>query len=267
MTRRLIAAGLIIAATAAVPAVRLAAQNFNLPPGALMEAPDPKIPLYFEAASIKQNKDGGTGMGIQRQAGGRFRTINAPVPLLITFAFQLQGYQLINDTLPDWARNDRWDIVAKLEGDPPPVNPSAGADHMMLAMRTLLTDRFKLKFRREMREMDIYQLVMARPGGKPGAAMRPNDECTPEAVAARRSTAGAGDAPPGPPRRADGSVINCGFGGRPGMFRLDGSTMAQFALGISGRVGRQVIDRTGLTGDWSFELTFAPPAGTPPPPP
>src|SRR5688500_17691272 len=99
MTRRLIAAGLVIAA-AATPAVRLAAQNFNLPPGARMEAPDPNVPLYFEAASIKQNKDGGNGAGINRQPGGRFRTVNAPLPLLITFAFQLQGYQLITDKMP-----------------------------------------------------------------------------------------------------------------------------------------------------------------------
>jgi uncharacterized protein (TIGR03435 family) len=266
MTRRLCAAALVIAAVA--PAVRLAAQNFNLPPGASTTAPDPNVPLYFEAASIKQNKEGGGGSGIQRQPGGRFGTVNAPLPMLITFAYQLQGYQLITDKMPDWARNDRWDIVAKLEGDPPPVNPSAGADHMMLAMRTLMADRFKLKFRSEKREMDIYQLVMARPGGKPGPAMTPNDECTPQAVAARRAAAGPDAAPQGPPRRADGSVIACGFGSpRPGLFRLSGSTMAQFALGISNRVGRQVIDRTGLAGDWSFELSFAPPPNTPPPPP
>src|SRR5688572_20347629 len=109
MTRRLIALGLALTAAAAVLSVQIAAQNFNLPPGARMEAPDPNIPLYFEAASIKQNKEGGAGAGIQRQPGGRFRTVNVPLPLLITFAYQLQGYQLIQDALPDWAKNDRWD--------------------------------------------------------------------------------------------------------------------------------------------------------------
>lgn len=267
MTRRLLTAGLALAAAAALgfSPSRAQGQSFILPPGALMEAPDQNVPLYFEAASIKQNKDGGPGAGIQRQAGGRFRTVNAPVPLLLTFAYQLQSYQLISDTLPDWARNDRWDVVAKLEGDPPPVNPSAGADHMMLAMRTLLADRFKLKFRREQREMDIYQLVMARPGGKPGVGLKPNDECSPQAQAARRPEPGA--APQGPPRRPDGSVISCGFQSGPGLFRLNGTTLAQFANGISNRVGRQVIDRTGLSGEWSAELTFQPPPGGPPPPP
>lgn len=267
MTRRLLSSGVAITAIAALSGLPLRAQNFNLPPGAVLEAPDPNIPLSFEAASIKQNKDGGPGAGIQRQAGGRFRTINAPVvPLLITFAYQLQGYQLVLDAVPDWARNDRWDIVAKFPGDPPPVNPAAGADHMMLATRTLLADRFKLKFHREQRDMDTYQLVMARPGGKPGAGLTPNDECSPQAQAARRAAAGP-DASQGPPLRADGSVIACGFQSGPGRFRLNGSTMGQFALGISARVGRQVIDRTGLTGEWSAELSFQPPAGGPPPPP
>jgi uncharacterized protein (TIGR03435 family) len=187
------------------------------------------------------------------------------VPLLITFAYQLQGFQLVGD-LPDWARNDRWDIVAKLDGDPPPVNPAAGPDHMMLATRTLLADRFKLKFRREKREMDIYQLVMAKAGGKPGPALkRSTDECRQQGVG-RRPEPGA---PPqqGPPRRADGSIIFCGFRQQPGRFELNGMALSQFAAGISQRVGRQVVDRTGLAGEWSFTMTFAPAAGGPPPPP
>jgi uncharacterized protein (TIGR03435 family) len=267
MTRRLSVATGLVLALAIVLAVgpRPSAQNFNLPPGARMEAPDPNIPLYFEAASVKQNKEGGPGSRINRAPGGRFSTGNVLVSQLITFAYQLQGYQLVGD-LPDWAKNDRWDIVAKFDGDPPAVNTAAGADHMMLAMRTLLADRYKLKFRREKREMDIYQLVMARPGGKPGPAMKPNDECRPGAVAA--GAPAPGTQPQGPRLRADGSAIRCGYGSpRPGVFRLDGQEMAQFALGIAGRVGRQVIDRTGLAGDWSFEMTFAPPAGGPPPPP
>lgn len=264
MSKRLLIAGLMLTAAVVLAGLPLGAQNFNLPPGASMTAPDPNVPLYFETASIKQNKDG-QGGGIQRQAGGRFRTVNIPIQGLITFAYRLQGYQLIADKLPDWARNDRWDIIAKFEGDPPPVSTAAGADHMMLAMRTLLADRFKLKLRRETREMDIYALVMARPGGKPGPGLKQNNEC--RDMAAARTQQEPGAQPQGPPRRADGTPILCGFQAGPGFFRLNSSSMSQFGVGISGRVGRQVVDRTGLAGDWSFELTFAPPANTPPPPP
>ena len=69
----------------------------------------PNIPLYFEAASIKLNKEGGPGRRINRAPGGRFTTGNSPVNMLITFAYQLQGYQLIG--LPNWANNDGYYIL------------------------------------------------------------------------------------------------------------------------------------------------------------
>jgi uncharacterized protein (TIGR03435 family) len=263
MIRRTLTAATAAAAVALT--VSASAQNFSIPPGARAEPPDPNVPIYFEAASIKQNKEGGGGMGINRAPGGRFTTRNVPVINMIQFSYQLQGYQVVADKMPDWIRNDRWDIVAKLDSDPPFVNPAAGPDHMMLAMRTFLADRFKLKFRREPREMDIYQLVMARPGGKPGPALKPStDECGQQGVGREVDRAAAQQA--GPPRRADGTIIFCGFRQAPGRFELNGMSMALFATGISQRVGRQVVDRTGLTGEWAFTMTFAPPAGTPPPP-
>jgi hypothetical protein len=46
-------------ALAVLTAPRPAAQNSQIPPGARAEAPDPNIPLYFEAASVRPNKEGG----------------------------------------------------------------------------------------------------------------------------------------------------------------------------------------------------------------
>ena len=42
-------------------------------------------------------------------------------------------------------------------------------------------------------------------------------------------------------------------------FRGESVTMAEFARTLSGQVQRIVIDRTGLTGQWDFELRFTPP--------
>src|SRR5687767_2054819 len=143
MDRRLSVAAASVVAGAFIlgTSPRPAAQSFTLPLGARADAPDPNIPIYFEVASVKPNKDG-QGTGINRQAGGRFRTVNTPPSTLITFAYVIQGYQLVG--LPEWARNERFDITAKLGSDPAPVTPPA-PDHMMLATRTLLADRFKLK--------------------------------------------------------------------------------------------------------------------------
>ena len=260
----LLAGSAVAIAIAVLTAPRPLAQSFAAPAG-VVPAPDPNIPLYFEAASVKpSNPSSPPGQGIRRQPGGRFNTINTPLRMLITFAYQIQNYQLVGG--PDWLGSDRFDIVAKMEGDPPPIVPGSGADHMMLAMRSFLADRFKLVVRRETRELDIYALTMARPGGKPGPALKPaSGDCSPAAFAAR-----AGGPPPTP---GGAPPVVCGMQQGPGRIRFGGFPLSLFVNGISGRVGRAVLDRTGLTGNWDFELAFAaevPPGALPPgaePPP
>src|SRR5262245_31643944 len=76
-----------VIALAVLTAPRPHAQSFNAPAGSV-PAPDPNVPLYFEAASIKpSNPSAPPGMGIRRQPGGRFNTLNTPVRLLVTFAY------------------------------------------------------------------------------------------------------------------------------------------------------------------------------------
>src|SRR3546814_2715444 len=41
----------------------------------------------------------------------------------------------------DWIANDRFDIVARLDGDPPPVLPGSGdSDVLRLAMQSLISE-------------------------------------------------------------------------------------------------------------------------------
>jgi uncharacterized protein (TIGR03435 family) len=134
---------------------------------------------------------------------------------------------------------------------------------MMLAMRSLLADRFKLVVRRETRELDIYALIMAKPGGKPGPALKPS---TTDCAAQMKASRGGGP-PPGP-----NDPVSCGSRQNFGRVQFNGMPLSIFANGIAGQVGRMVIDRTGLPGNWDFELNFAPerPLGGPPgaePPP
>ena len=135
---------LLTASAAAIALVVLTAsrpqaQSFAAPAGTV-RAPDPNIPLYFEAASVPSDPGNPPGQGIRRQPGGRFNTFNSPARMLSPASATTSSR--------------RW------EGDPPPVIPGSGADHMMLATRTLLADRFKLKIHKETRELDIYALTM-----------------------------------------------------------------------------------------------------------
>jgi uncharacterized protein (TIGR03435 family) len=203
------------------------------------------------------NPDNPGGAGIRRQPGGRFNTFNTPVRVLITFAYQIQNHQLVGG--PDWLDSARYDIVAKFEGDPPAIVPGSGADHMMLATRTLLGDRFKLVVHRETRQLDIYAIMMAKPDGAPGPKLKPaSGDCSPAAFAARR---GAPPPAPGTP------PVVCGIQWLPGRVRFGAYPLTLFASSLSNQVGRAVSDRTGLAGNWDFEMTYAaePPRGPLPP--
>jgi uncharacterized protein (TIGR03435 family) len=225
--------------------------------------PATPAPLSFEAASVKPNRSGDPGTSIRRQPGGRLNAVNMPLRSLVTFAYQIQGFQLVN--MPDAAGDERFDIVAKVEGDPAPVLPGSGPDPMMLAMRTLLADRFKLAIHRETRELDVYALVMARPGGTPGPSLRQSSQSTLDYCTRAMDAARRGGPPPVAPGGAPLSI--CGVRQTFGRIQFGGFPLSQFANGLAGQVGRVVVDRTGLTGMWDFELTFAaePPRGPLPP--
>ena len=222
------------------------------------QAPVPNAVLTYEAASVKPNKSGVQGSSIRRFPGGRLQATNMPLRALITFAYQLQPFQLVED--PGWIRNDTFDIVAKMEGDPPPVMPGSGPDPHMVAMRTLLAERFKLAVHRETRQMDIYELVLARPDGKLGPALKPTTQDCAAMMAAAR-----GGPPPGPAPGPNSPVV-CGMRGLPGRLVAGAMPMAQLASNLSGQVQRIVVDRTGLSGGWDFEITFAPERPLNPPP-
>jgi bla regulator protein blaR1 len=221
------------------------------------QSPDPNASYVYEAASVKPNKTAPQGSSIRRFPGGRLQATNMPLRALITFAYQVQGFQLVED--PAWIRNENFDIVAKMEGDPPPVPPGQGPDPHMIAMRTLLAERFKLAVHRETREMDIYALVLARPDGKLGPALKPTTQDCAAMAAAR------GGPPPGPPPGPNSPVV-CGMRGLPGRLSAGAMPMSLLASNLSGQVQRIVVDRTGLSGAWDFEITFAPERPINPPP-
>ena len=220
--------------------------------GAAIAVPAQEKDATFEVASVKANKSGDGNGNMRALPGGRVAATNMPVRPLITFAYIVAGYQLIGG--PGWLATDRYDFIAKLEeGSATAVQPfvpgSTTPNAMQLALRHLLVERFKLRTHRETREMDIYALVMARPGGGPGPGLTPTTQDCSKPVEAPRPGAPAPGAPGQP---------FCGISGTPGRVRFGGLPASSFATALSGPAGRMVVDRTGMTGSWDFELTFAP---------
>jgi uncharacterized protein (TIGR03435 family) len=234
---------------------------------ALIHAQAPAPPAgtgpSFEVASVKPNKSGDMRVMFGMQPGGRFTATNAPLVALIRQAYQIQNFQLVG--APDWINDERFDIVAKAEGDVPPQPPGT-VGPMQLMMRNLLAERFKLVVHPETREMAIYALVLARSDGKLGENLKPAaTDCA--ALMRERGRGGPPLAPPPP-----GERMQCGMRIAPGAMNGGGFPLSQLATTLSQFVQRVVVDRTGLTGNYDLELKWTPdrnmpgaPIGPPPP--
>ena len=222
----------------------------------------------FELASVKpsapDNSDGPTlGMPGAFLPGGpspadsattrRFVAFNAELEIVLHRAYpEFAGPGLL--IAPGWIADERFDIDARAGTDVP-------VRVMRQMLRQLLVDRFAMQSHTEMRLVDISQLVLARAGGKLGPRLRSASGVC-DKWNAQQAAAGLGETPPPQPQQSAGA-IPCGItaGIRPGTylrtFSFGGHELSSLAYQLSGFVGTRVIDRTGLTGKFDIELTWA----------
>jgi uncharacterized protein (TIGR03435 family) len=84
------------------------------------------------------------------------------VQYLVMQAYGVWDYQISG--LPDWAQapnGEHYDVEATVEGDTSPP-----ADRLQLMMQRLLADRFGLKVHRDMKDLPVYTLAIAKGGSK-----------------------------------------------------------------------------------------------------
>ncbi len=204
----------------------------------------------FEVATVKPNTDGPGKMQAVTRPGGVFVAVNTPLRLLMADAYIGAQPGAIDRIVggPEWVQSARYDINAKAAREFRPTPPGPPAE-MLLMIRALLEDRFKLKVHREPRDLPAYELVVTRPGA---VGLRKSDVDCDALFAAGQVT-----------RPESGVRPRCGVtngpvgpGGDIGLI-AGAFSMAQFAQFLQ-RLGRPVIDKTGLTGWYDFDLAFAP---------
>ena len=234
--------------------------------GAPLRAQAPARPS-FEVASVKQNKSGEGFIRFSAMPGG-FRVTNAPLRELIRFAYQLQPFQIEGG--PGWVTSDRFDIVAKAEGNLPPGQPGGPPGPLQLMMQSLLAERFKLVAHNETRQLQVYALLVARSDGRLGPSLRKSDTDCAALMVARRG------GPPAPVQPGERPM--CGMRIGPGTLSGGAMPLSQVASALSAVVQRIVVDKTGLAGNYDVDVTYTPdqmpqgpggvpPPGVPPPPP
>lgn len=209
----------------------------------------------FEVASVKANVSGGPEAGWGAPpAGGRVVIRNLPLRTIISWAYQLGvgDDRLIG--LPDWTRTEKFDIVAKAPegvqvGGLLRVGPAAPG---LLMMRTLLAERFQLEIHTETRELPIYALKTANADGRLGTKLVPSEiDCDRFNAEVRAGRAGA---PPPTP----GAVGPCRMWNFRNRIAYGSQPLAALTDYLSGFMRRVVVDHTGLTGRFDFELIWTP---------
>ena len=139
-----------------------------------------------------------------------------------------------------WIQSERFAIDAKAS--------STVAEDVMLGpmLQQLLQDRFKLRIHREPAEIPVYELTIA----KSGAKLQP----------AKTGSCKQPDPGAPPPPRVKGQPAPLplcgGFSRAPNNAGVDsyGVTMQYFCMMLSMSADRDVVDRTGLTGEFDLHL-------------
>ncbi len=180
---------------------------------------------------------------------------------LLTTAFGVPQDQIVN--MPAWAEDlmgpTQYEITAAMP-------PETTKGQFQLMMQSLLADRFHLAFHHETRDFPAYELMVA-PGGLKIKEVTPDPNPAPPGTAPKLSSLGSDGflkLPPGP-----NSMVM--MRGETQRMKFQERTMAEFvtnlgttltqALGTDltqnpGRPRPRVVDKTGLTGKYSFILEF-----------
>jgi uncharacterized protein (TIGR03435 family) len=206
----------------------------------------------FEVATIKRNasaQDAATSRrGVAYKPGGRIIATNAPLRLLIQFAYAAHDspYQGHSDPLgasqviggPAWIDSDGYDIEAKPESN-------TDQKHAWLMLQTLLADRFRLTLHRETRELPVYNLTAKKSGLK----LPPAKDITCLSF------------PPGTTPQPMLGTSDCGYAPlflSSTELRIEGRKlhMADLVRGLARALGEPVLDKTGFTGEFDIDLNY-----------
>jgi uncharacterized protein (TIGR03435 family) len=181
-----------------------------------------QAPPSFEVASIKPFQ--GLATEVYVHVSGPKVTISEYGLLgLVMTAYKVEPWQVSGG--PPWLESDRFNITANAPGDARPTD-----NQIQRMLQSLLADRFQLKVHREKRDRPIYSLIIDKKGPKLTVSSAPDPS------------------------------FSLGGGVRGTRMTFKKQTMEYLALQLanSGGLGRDVIDKTMLTGTYDFALHWAP---------
>jgi uncharacterized protein (TIGR03435 family) len=206
----------------------------------------------FEAVSIKPLPSGpvqsiSSGGGPGSRDPGMWTCRNMALDNIIMIAFRLQSRQHL--VAPGWMGEPRFDITAK-------VPAGATRDELFQMLQNMLIERFGLKFHHGEKEVQGYELVLAKGGPKFKELPELPKDAAPSpqpSQSAQPPTWG----PDGYPVFAAGVQAWSGGGHRAGG-QWPHMSIGRFATALGNRLGAPVTDATHLSGTYDFSLRYDP---------
>jgi uncharacterized protein (TIGR03435 family) len=189
----------------------------------------------FEAVSIKPFVSTGTPLMFPNGwtpflPGGKFTHPVVSLKGLIAYAYSVRHPDMQIVGLPPWAQTSLFSVEATPGEALKDISPERQRGQMLLMLQTMLSDRFSLKIHVEERPADIYELRLA--GGLKGMTQ------TTEGVAKPGLNPG----------------LNAAIGDSSGQMIGNGATLQGVADGLMTFVGRPVVDKTGVSGYYNFDI-------------
>ncbi|HVG53175.1 MAG TPA: TIGR03435 family protein [Vicinamibacterales bacterium] len=225
-----------------VPAIVVdtASAEFTPNPADLATRMPPPPPPQFEVAVLKPSPPDAQNPRAQLQQTGVANISAAPLNRIMQLAWTLPNEQYIVG--PKSLETIRIDITARAFATPNPENQAqVDEDLARLMLRSLLIDRFEIKWHMEDRPMPAYTLVAESPKmtkADPKVRTRCFEGAPPGSAAAAK--------PPQYPRQ-----VTC-----------QNVSMAQFGQMLPNVAGGYTrvpaLDKTGLEGGYDFTLNFTP---------
>jgi|HubBroStandDraft_1064217.scaffolds.fasta_scaffold01177_3 bla regulator protein BlaR1 len=200
----------------------------------------------FDVVSIKPNHDSGGHFRFGNDPG-RLVAENVTLKFLLQIAYRVKDAQILG--APAWTSSDRYNIEAKSDDSSADMLRKLSDDEQetqaRLMLQSMLADRFKLALHHEMKELPVYVLVVAKNGPKFHESAD-----TPDAPAP------SGPPAPNEPQRRHTLRMN-----GPGNVSAIAQNLDIFADVLSHQLGRPVLNKTGLKGDYDFTLKWTPDEG------
>ena len=236
-------------------------------------AQTPEASPTFDVASVKPAAPMIPGRMMVRMSGGpgtpdpgQLTYTNVAFKNLLMAAYNVKGYQISG---PGWLDSERFDIVAK-------VPQGATKEQFQVMLQNLLAERFKLTLHHETKELPIYALVVGKNGLKmkespkespqddkgPGAAggPPPSGSGPMEGPQIKIGKDGMPQLPPGAGRGGRGMMMMMNNGGKMRL-QANKQPVSSIAEMLGNSLGRPVVDKTELTGNYDYTLDYAPDEG------